>query len=221
MAYIYVKVYGGEVFTVKNIDNYFALSRLKTPPNTLIYFKQLLNKNVFIRHKNGYVFHRDAFRILERKFSESKPKRKTLKTLRDLLKKINDKNKKEFLEEAVSCYEIKAYRASIIMTWLLVMDHLYEYVFHKKLSDFNVALYKKKLKIQNVTKKDDFLEIKESTFIEICRSAGIITNDSKKILDEKLGIRNSCAHPNDTVIKESKATYYIEDLIYNIILKYN
>ena len=221
MAYIYVKVYGDEVFTAKNIDKYFVLSHLQAPTNTYQHFKELLIDNVFIKYKYGYVFQRDAFRNLEKEFSESKPKRKISKTLRGLLSKIKDKNKIIFLEEAVSCYEIKAYRASIILTWLLVMDHIHEYVFNKKLSEFNVALSKQKLKIKNIKKKDDFLELKESKFIEICRSASIITGDSKKILDEKLGIRNSCAHPNDVIIKESKATNYIEDLIHNIISKYN
>lgn len=57
-------------------------------------------------------------------------------------------------------------------------------------------------------------------FIEFCRTAKIITNDERKILDEKLDIRNSCSHPNNIKISESKATRFLEDLIDNILIKY-
>jgi hypothetical protein len=74
---------------------------------------------------------------------------------------------------------------------------------------------------RRVAAQDDFLEIRdESAFIEILRSATIITNDVRKILDEKLGFRNTCAHPNDIVIPESKVLAAIEDLVYNVVLKY-
>lgn len=62
--------------------------------------------------------------------------------------------------------------------------------------------------------------LKESKFIEICRSANVISNEVRKILDEKLGIRNTCAHPNSIVISESKSTSFIEDLIENVMLKF-
>ena len=68
---------------------------------------------------------------------------------------------------------------------------------------------------------DDFSELKESKFIEVCRSAGIIINDVRKIMDEKLGIRNTCAHPNSIKISKAKVTSYIEDIVNNIIIKYN
>jgi hypothetical protein len=59
----------------------------------------------------------------------------------------------------------------------------------------------------------------KAPFIEILRSAAIVTKDIR-ILDEKLGFRNTCAHPNDIVIPESKVLAAIEDLVYNVLLKY-
>jgi hypothetical protein len=141
--------------------------------------------------------------------------------LRDLLPKVNSLEQKTFLEEAILCYEVKTYRAAIVMTWLLTMDVLYEYVIKKKLSDFNAALLKNtrfcKLIISN---KEDFEEMKEGEFLLLLGSAGIITGNEKKILEEKLGIRNTAAHPNSIVIKESRAANAIEDLVINIISKF-
>lgn len=109
------------------------------------------------------------------------------------------------------------------MVWNLTMDHLFEYILKNELTNFNSALSKntdKRVKIWTVSAKDDFSEIPENKFIEFCRSGNIISNDIRKILEIKLGIRNSCAHPSNIKVTESKATEFIEDLINNVVLKY-
>jgi len=163
---------------------------------------------------------REEIKKLDQEFSSSKPKIQAAKNLRDLLQKMKNHNENSFLREAISCFEIEAYRATIIMSWLLTLDHLFDHILKNKINEFNNELIKQNLKIKKISSKDDFLEMKEERFIEICRAAGIITNDIKKILDEKLGIRNSCAHPNSIIVKEAKATNFVEDLIENIVLKY-
>jgi hypothetical protein len=123
------------------------------------------------------------------------PKSKVSKELRGILFKIPPSAKRKFLEEAINCYEVGACRASIIMTWILIMDTLQEYILAEKLNEFNSALSRQQgLRINRITSIDDFTELNEAKFIEICRSATIITHDIRKILDEKLGFRNSCAH---------------------------
>jgi hypothetical protein len=89
------------------------------------------------------------------------------------------------------------------------------------LSEFNTALAKNSdKKINKIVNYDDFGELKESKFIEVSKSAGIISNDVRKILDEKLGIRNSAAHPSGIAFSGHKTTEFILDLISNIVLKY-
>jgi hypothetical protein len=128
-----------------------------------------------------------------------------------------------FLQEAIDCYEIGARRAAIVMTWILIVHHLFHYVFNNELTAFNAALSKnqdKRIKISSVRKIQDFSEIPESKFIELCRISKIISNDVRKILNTKLGIRNSCAHPSGVSISEVKATDFIIDLVDNIILRF-
>jgi len=110
----------------------------------------------------------------------------------------------------------------VVMVWLMTVDHLQRYVLAHKLLEFNGAWAKRAdCKGRVITTQDHFLEVKdESAFIEILRSATIITKDIRRILDEKLGFRNTCAHPNDVVIPESKVLAAIEDLVYNVVLKY-
>jgi uncharacterized protein YcgL (UPF0745 family) len=181
------------------------------------------NPPKFLRIKDGYQLHRNLRNSIEQTIEKQEFKVKVSRDLRSLLEHVNNSNENEFLKEAIDCYEISAYRAAIVMVWNLTIDHLFEYILKNELPNFNTALSKntdKRIKILTVAAKDDFSEIPENKFIEICRSSNIISNDIRKILDEKLGIRNSYAHPSNIKVLESKATEFIEDLINNVILKY-
>ncbi|GFM78517.1 hypothetical protein PSCICM_43360 [Pseudomonas cichorii] len=110
------------------------------------------------------------------------------------------------------------------MVWILVIHHLYDHITKNSLTEFNTALSKntdKRIKITSIEKHDDFSEIPEGKFIELARSAGIISNDVRKILDSKLGTRNTYAHPSGVSISEVKVNDFIIDLVENVILKYS
>ena len=142
--------------------------------------------------------------------------------LKRTIDKVENEARREFLAEAIACLGVEARRATIIMTWIATIDHLQEYVLKHKAAEFNAALSKRpdKLSTLTVNSRDDLADIKESVFIEVCRSAKIVTNDVRKILDEKLGTRNSCAHPASIQISDSKVVSLIEDLVDNVIAKY-
>ena len=139
-----------------------------------------------------------------------------------LVGKISGDADKRFLAKAIACVEVKARRAAVVMAWALTIDHLERYVLLHKLNEFNRAwAVRPDCRGRSIATQDDFLELRdENTFVQILRSATIITNDVRKILEEKLGFRNTCAHPNDIIVPESKVFATIEDLVYNVVLKY-
>ena len=223
ISFFYTLVNKTDTFTTSDIKNCFVDNHLAIPANISHELSQLIKSKPQTLVKKGklFAFQRTARKNLEAEFTGSKHKAKLSKTLRGLVVKIKSPEQKAFLEEAIKCFEIKAYRASILMTWLLTIDVIYEYVLSKKLVQFNKAIqahgkYKKIV----FAKKDDFSEMKESDFIEVLRTGKLISNDIRKILVEKLDFRNTCAHPNSIIIKETKAIAVIEDLIENVIFKY-
>ena len=143
--------------------------------------------------------------------------------LKKVVAKLGDDNQRKFMAEAISCLAVDAPRATIVMAWAGAMDHLYDFILGHKLADFNAALARRTDRYARVTiaTKDDFAELKESVFIEVARSAGVVTNDVRKVLDEKLGIRNTCAHPSTVEVHRSKVVNFIEDLVDNVILKHS
>lgn len=143
--------------------------------------------------------------------------------LQRLVDELAEGARKEFLRETLACFGVHAYRATITLAWLLTLDHLFELILTKHLDAFNKVLVTntdRRVKITAIVVRDDFGEMPESKFVEFCRSAGVVSNDVRKILDEKLGTRNSAAHPSGVAFTRAKAVAFVEDLFANVIRKY-
>lgn len=225
IAFFYCTINKQEDFTMHEIKSIFKDENLHVPQNFSRDFKQLVRskgKHSPILEKNGkYTFNRFEYNNLKETYLGNSHSKKIANNLRNLFVKLDSEEQKSFLDEAIISFENKAFRSSIVMSWLLAIDSIYDYILTKKLSDFNHGIQKqgkyKKVVIRN---KDDFSEIKETDFIEILRTSKIISNDLRKILDEKLGFRNTCAHPNSIKVKETKVVSDIEDIVENIVLKF-
>ncbi len=144
--------------------------------------------------------------------------------LERIIAKVSNANQKKFLAESIACLGVDAKRATVIMTWACAVAHLYDHLLASKprLTAFNTALGRRTDRFGKLTIStyDDFGDIPESVFIEVCRSAKLISNDVRKILDEKLGVRNTCAHPSGVEVHKTKVINFIEDLVDNVLTKY-
>jgi hypothetical protein len=227
-VYFLTVIQDRDAATPTDIDSCFTDAKLHKYSNVGVYLwrnaPSKCKKNPkFIRRGSGFILERVYESKLKATLDTSPGKINTSIILRDLVSRLTNNNEQTFLQEAIDCYEVSAIRASIVMVWILTMYHLYDFVLRNKLHEFNTALKSntdKRVKISKVNHLDDFAEIPESKFIEFARSAKIISNDVRKILDIKLGIRNTSAHPSGVTISDVKATDFITDLVQNVILKY-
>jgi hypothetical protein len=224
----YLTVEAGEtVATATKINKCFSDCDLPLPVRTSTHLSEGTRSRPvkFVRvsgSENGYKLERNFRENLSKRLGAEKVVAQTSVELRRLEASISTGPKKDFLTETIDCFEAGADRATIVMCWILVLDHLFEYVFCQRLAEFNSALANSPDKrIKKIISRDDFAELKEKKFIEVCRAADIITNDVRKILDDKLGTRNSCAHPSGIKIKRSKVIDFVDDLITNVVLKYS
>jgi hypothetical protein len=141
--------------------------------------------------------------------------------LKGLVGKVSNDGERLFLAEALDCLRIKAYRATIVMTWNVAFDHLLNWILAKHLAAFNASIpvrFPKRAGISIAT-KDDFLDFRESEIIDVCAHAGFVNDNLAKILREKLTRRNLAAHPSLVEIIQYQAEDVISDLVNNVILK--
>jgi len=210
-------------FSVKDIEGHFSILALRPYSRLSAYLSESTGKknSKYIKTKNGYRLERATFDAIRKKVDSEPQRIQVSQQLIDIASKVKDTQESSFLEEAIRCYRVEAFRASIVMIWTLTIDHLQKYVFSSKLNEFNkaISIHTDK-KMKQIINYDDFSEFKESRFIELIRSANIISNDVRKILDEKLGIRNSAGHPSGINFTGHKTTEFALDLIGNVLLKY-
>jgi len=227
LAYLYKVFSGKDIFLPRNIEKIFKSLNDHLPKNIparLIELSNPKNRRIIKVKKGEYKLYIKEEERWEEYFSINKtPKQiKLSKDLENLLEKINEPNSKDFLKDAINCYKIGVTRATVIMTWILIINRIQEYIIsHKdKLSEFNNEWLKVNKKNKIIRSISEFSDIKEEKFIELCRASGIIDNNERKILDQKLGIRNTSSHPNSIKIKDSKVIDFVEDLIENILIKF-
>ncbi len=196
------------------------------PPSNVSAFLNEMSKRkpkVFLKDSRGYSLAGSLRNSFEEKYGQRDITVQVLNLLSDLPNKIPNVTERNFLSEALTCFRHGAFRATIVMCWNLAYDHLLEYVLSKHLSAFNARMlircpHLAKRGLTAIAARDDFAELKESEVLDICRSANIITADVYKILDGKLGRRNTAAHPNTIVITQPQAEDFISDLVNNVVL---
>jgi hypothetical protein len=142
--------------------------------------------------------------------------------LTDLPNKLPNISEKVFLAEALNCYRVQAFRATIVMAWNLAFDHLLNWILAdaQRILLFNqtakVRYPKKDLSL--ISDFDGFSELKEAEIIEVCRSANILSKNVVEVLREKLKRRNMAAHPSQLIFTQSQADDVITDLVNNVML---
>lgn len=226
-----IRVFGYYLTEVKKTE-YFNIIDMKrcfneldetVPKNLYQIVINLKCQGQLIPTKEGFKLERKVKKEIG-KYLEKSPIEKEIDTsLVKLREKLRTEIEKIFYDEILNCLSVDANRSAVVMTWNLCIAHMQEHILSNKLVLFNKQLLKegwnqkKKLQIHN---KDAFLDMREQEFIDCMRNSGIITKDIKKILDQKLGIRNTYAHPNDIKITNSKVSDFLQDLVENVIGRY-
>jgi hypothetical protein len=215
---------GMETFGTSDIRSCYEKLHL-SPPNVAMYLTRMTEASLpkVLKEGGKYKLARPSRVDLDAKYGTHDTVVQVSKLLSDLVGRVPDLAEKSFLAEATKCYRHEAYRACVVMTWNLAYSHLLQWILNdtQRLADFNTAIsrrYSKKTGI-SVSKYDDFTEeLKESEVIEICSTASLLNSNIIRILREKLGKRNSAAHPASVIIVQSQADDVVTDLVNNVVL---
>jgi len=194
-----------------------------SPPDFSVYLPRMAKKKPpdLLRIRGGYKLEGSIRRALDTKFGQAGSVVVVTTLLSTLPGKIPDTAEQAFLSEALDCYRVKAFRAAIVMTWVLAFAHLSDWIVSdaSRLSAFNSAILTRYPK-KNVTVRsvDDLAELKEFETIEVTKTGRLISKNVSDILQDKLKRRNMAAHPSRVQITQAQADDVITDLVNNVIL---
>jgi hypothetical protein len=127
-----------------------------------------------------------------------------------------------YLEEAVGCYRDGLYRAAILLVWAAVIQHLYETVGNYRggvgrLESANKARFGEMRKYRQIKKQDDLSYLGEKDFIWVAEDAGVFNRNARKVLQERLELRNLCGHPTGYSPGREETVIFIESLVLNVL----
>lgn len=152
----------------------------------------------------------------------------TRHALRNHVSKLQDDNRRHFIEEAVTSFDTKSYRAAIVLSWVGAAHILQEHVVSHHLPAFNAAGIERAKKQSDPRKKifspirglKDFWSVEESEMLQLCQDAGMLDKAEKQELQARLDLRNRCGHPNAVIVAEHTVAAHIESLLLNVYSKY-
>lgn len=212
-----------ERFSPRDIADQFRLLHIN-PPQMNVCLPRLADKKppLMLWDKRGYYLEGRERKRLDDLCAPSATSAAVSGLLGSLTLSVSDGPERVFLEEAIRCYRVAAFRASIVMVWNLAYDHLRQWVFYDKtrLQEFNEGAAKRFTNSPKaiVVKIEDFDDFKESEFIDACATGKVLAKNLETMLREKLKRRNMAAHPSMIVISQPQADDVISDLVQNIIL---
>lgn len=216
---------GLERFGATDIRRCYSDTHQSPPANISSFLNHLVAKRPpeLLRDGEGYRLAQDVRDRLDVVFGKTEVVLAVEKILTDLPGKIADEAERLFLDEALTCYRHRAFRAAIVMVWNLAYDHVARWVLTdpKRLAEFNAGIGKRNPKKAHVSirSRDDFSELKEDEAIDILGGVSGVAADMKKVLKEKLGRRNTYAHPSTLTVLRPQVDDMITDLVNNVVLK--
>jgi hypothetical protein len=141
-------------------------------------------------------------------------------SLHDLLLKLKEPVK-DFVAEAVGCFEEKRYRAAVVLSWVGAVSLLYDHLIQHRLADFNAEALRRDAKWKAAKTADGLARMKEHDFLQVIESLSIIDKNQKTELEGCLKLRNGCGHPNNLRIAEHRCASHVEVLILNVFEKFS
>jgi hypothetical protein len=214
---------GAERFNNEMIRECYSDADIR-PPQLAVYIPRLAEpkRGVLLKDARGYRLAGTVRAELDAAYGKHPTTIAVTKLLAELPAKIPNAEQREFFDEALNCYQVRAFRAAIVMTWNLAYDHVLRWVERDatRLAAFNTAIgvrYPKKT--DRISVLTDFEAFKEAEVLAVLRAAHLnIGKNVLDILDEKLKRRNAAAHPSRVSIGQPQADAIIMDLVQNVVL---
>jgi hypothetical protein len=216
---------GKERFSGEMLRRCYEKAHLPLPSNMSLLLKRLVEQKppILLKDSGGYRLEARVRSELDKKYGESRPLVAVSRLLGELPSKVPTPVEQTFLNETLICFRYGAFRAAIVMAWNLAYHHLQSWLLADagRLATFNQRIPIRYIKKANIAIADwpDFEELKESEVISIAVSAGLVSKNIGRVLDEKLTRRNMAAHPAAVVITQPQAEDVITDLVNNVVLQ--
>lgn len=140
--------------------------------------------------------------------------------LRNKLSNIKNSDTRDFVEEAIACFEHGFYRSAVVMGWAAAISVLHHHVHAHHLADFNKEAARVDQKWKAAKTTDDLGLMAEDKFLDRLMGISVIGKNVKDELQKCLKLRNGCGHPNSMKIGPNAVASHLKILLFNVFTKF-
>lgn len=143
--------------------------------------------------------------------------KKAVADVRQHLAGISSHDARDFIEEAISCFENQQLRAAVVFSWVGAMSLMHDHVIKTALPAFNAEARRRDGKWKDARNGDELGRMKEHDFLDVLEAVGSIGKNVKQTLQNHcLNLRNACGHPNSLKISENNVAAHLDILVLNV-----
>lgn len=147
--------------------------------------------------------------------------KRTVADVRQHVGKISSQDARNFIEEAINCFENGQFRAAVVFSWVGAVSVMYAYVVRDLLQAFNTEARRRDPKWKDARNADELGRMKEHDFLDVLEAIGSIGKNAKQVLQNQcLTLRNGCGHPNSLKISENNVAAHLDMLVLNVYSKF-
>jgi hypothetical protein len=133
-------------------------------------------------------------------------------TLAHVIAELKTDDVRDYLEEALKCLQIGAFRACVVFVWTAAVRTLQIELMAKGAAAITSAIQKHDPKAREIKRIEDFSYIKDATSLLAAVDLGILDKNEKDTLLEALNLRNRCGHPSKYRPGIKKVSAFVEDI---------
>jgi hypothetical protein len=142
---------------------------------------------------------------------------KTVADVRQHMGRISSHDAKDFIEEAICCFENRQFRAAVVFSWIGAVSIMHSHVVTNALQAFNAEARRRDIKWKDARNADELGRMKEYDFLDVLEAIGSIGKNVKQAIQNQcLNFRNACGHPNSLKISENNVAAHLDMLVLNV-----
>jgi hypothetical protein len=136
-----------------------------------------------------------------------------VQSLEKLAVTVENEAVRGYIQEAILCLQVGAFRAAIVFLWTGAVATLREEVWKQKSNKEIQSALQAHRQNAKFRKKEDFAYVQDSELLQIAFDLSLIDKTEKGMLSQNLDLRNGCGHPTKFNPREKKTSSFIEDVV--------
>jgi hypothetical protein len=212
---------GKEPFDVGDIREGYLSAKLSPSSNISAEISTNLKRSLMLSPQRGkYALTQpgsETIRGLLQMDAPQEIRERISEKLRSNVLTIADADEREYIEEALKCLDVEAYRGAILMGWAACVDNLYRKIEQAGLGAFHQACAQFMKNPRVVRTRNDLEYYKDSDVLQAAERMGLYDRNVRAALKRQLDLRNRSGHPGEVKPQVHVANAFFEEIIQYVL----